>query len=119
MESSNLEELLSEGNKVKIKDKALGYIKKHPRAYKLAIAGVAAFPEMYSVLSAEKGLNIIPSYEYQFAYVQHAAATLPIIYAVAVLGTYIDIELFSRIASRAYKKVKNYINSLNKSNSCK
>ena len=105
MEQSNLEGLLS-NNKSQIKGKVFSYLKKHPRVYNLAVSSIAAFPEMYSVLSAEKWLNIIPRYEYQFAYVQHAAITLPIIYAVAVVGTYLDIELFSRIASKAYKKAR-------------
>lgn len=109
MQSSTLEELLSE-DKAGLPHKAFEYLKKHTRAYKLALASVVAFPEMYSVLLTEKELNIIPSYEYQLVYVQHAAVTMPVIYAVAVLGTYIDIELFSKIASKSYKKIKGYLN---------
>ncbi|MCL4372735.1 hypothetical protein M1384_01575 [Candidatus Parvarchaeota archaeon] len=118
MGPSNLEGLLS-NDKVQIKDKFFGYIKKHPKAYKLAVLGIAAFPEAYSVLLAEKGLNIIPSYEYQFAYVQHAAITLPITYGVAVIGTYIDFKLFSMAALKLYKYFNNLHKSLNKLNSYK
>ncbi|MGC8533190.1 MAG: hypothetical protein ACP5MV_00985 [Candidatus Parvarchaeum sp.] len=71
-----------------------------------------AFPEMYSVLSAERTLHIIPSYEYQFAYVQHAAAILPVIYGVAVIGVYLDLEL-ARVAYLKFgKKIKYYFKNI-------
>ncbi len=106
MESSNLEELLPE-NKSQLKQKAFNYLKKHPKTYKLLLSGIMAFPEMYSGLLTEKEFNIIPGYEYHFAYVEHAAATLPVIYAVAVLGTYLDIELARVAYSKFGKKIKN------------
>ncbi len=111
VESSNLEELLSD-NKSQLKQKAFNYLKKHPKTYKLLLSGIMAFPEMYSGLLTEKELNIIPSYEYHFAYVQHAAATLPVIYAVAVIGTYLDIELARVVYSKFGKKIKEYFKKI-------
>ena len=118
MAADNLEHLLSE-DKRKIKQKVFNYIRKHPRMYNLAVSSIAAFPEMYAVLSAEKKLNIIPIHEYQFAYMQHAAVTLPIVYAVAVIGTYIDFKLFSMAALKLYKHFNGQHKSLNKPNSYK
>ncbi|MCL4397151.1 hypothetical protein M1494_02280 [Candidatus Parvarchaeota archaeon] len=111
MESSNLEELLSD-NKFQFKQGAFEYLKKHSKAYKIALSGIMAFPEMYSVLLAEKVLHIIPSYEYQFAYVQHATATLPVIYAVAVIGTYLDLELVKAVYLKFGKRIKDYFKNV-------
>jgi hypothetical protein len=80
---------------------------KHKTLYKLGISAAVAFPELYFVLTAEKQLGLIPSYEYNLAYVQHAMLTIPILYAVAIAGSYIDVSLFSSAASRLYRYLRN------------
>lgn len=81
--------------------------KVYNKLYKLGFAIGLSSPEVYSTLSLEKYLHIIPIYEYNFAYVTHAALTLPILYSVAILGTYVDITLFLSTFLRIHRYFKN------------
>jgi hypothetical protein len=103
---TSLDTLLS-GEGKQIKHNALGSLKKHAKTYKLAISSIFAFPEMYCGLLIEKESNLIPPYEYQLAYLHYAAVTFPILYAFAVMGTYIDLELFKVTISKFYKSFIN------------
>lgn len=100
--SRNLEEMLSNKNDGRSKLK---------RKYKLGISAGLALPEVYSALSIERSFDIIPFYEYNFAYVMHATVTIPLLYLIAVFSTYLDITVSLPLASKFYSYLKDWFNT--------
>ncbi len=107
MKSDNLEFILSKQKESKSLEKAYSAVKNHEKSFKLGFSAGFALPEVFSVLAFERYSKIIPNYEYNFAYVQHAAVTLPFIYVIAVAATYLDASMTMHYLKKAYGLVKN------------
>ncbi len=88
-------------------DNLVSEVKSHKKL--IGVSAAAAIPEMYTALEIARSAGLIPTYMFDFVYIQHAAVSIPLLYPFAVGISYIDLYATKKAAEKIYGKAKSAI----------